>query len=89
MAGEGESESDRTAGGRAGLVDAEDRLELARLVTVRIAELRLTRRELEARSGVSVATIRQIEHPKGKRDFGRKVLEAISGALGWPPGYRG
>jgi transcriptional regulator with XRE-family HTH domain len=84
---EGESESDRTAGPREGLVDAEDRLELARIVTARIVELRLTRRELEARSGVSVATIRQIEHPKGKRDFGRKVLEAISRALGWPPGY--
>ena len=87
MAGERERESDRTAAGRPGLVDPEDRLELARLVTARIEELRLTRRELEARSGVSVATIRQIEHPKGRRDFGRKVLDAISKALGWPPGY--
>jgi transcriptional regulator with XRE-family HTH domain len=87
VAGEGEGESDLASGSREGLVDEEDRLELARLVTARIAELRLTRRELEERSGVSVATIRQIEHPKGNRDFGRKVLEAISSALEWSPGY--
>jgi transcriptional regulator with XRE-family HTH domain len=85
--GQSESEGDRAAGPREGLVDAEDRLKLAQLVTARIAELHLTRRELEARSGVSVATIREIEHPKGKRDFGRKVLEAISEALEWSPGY--
>jgi transcriptional regulator with XRE-family HTH domain len=87
VTGEGESESDRTGEGEEGLVDAENRLELAMTVTGRIEQLRLTRRELEKRSGVSVSTIRQIEHPKGTRNFGRKVLEAISEGLEWPPGH--
>jgi transcriptional regulator with XRE-family HTH domain len=87
VAGRRESESDRTGEGQEGLVDAENRLELAMAVTDRIAQLHLTRRELEKKSGVSVATIREIEHPKGPRNFGRKVLEAISEALDWPPGH--
>lgn len=86
MAGEQASESDRGGEGQEE-ADAEDRLELARIVSARIAELRLTRKELEKRSGVSVVTIREIEHPKGPRKFGRKVLEAISEALEWSPGY--
>jgi transcriptional regulator with XRE-family HTH domain len=87
VAGKGESERDRAGGGQEGLVDAENRQELAMAVTDRIAELHLTRRELEKRSGVSVATIREIEHPKRARNFGRKVLEAISEALEWSPGH--
>ena len=87
MAGEGERESDQGVEGWEGPADGKARLELARLVTARIAELHLTRRELQARSGVSVATIREIEHPKGKRNFGRQVLDALSGALEWPPDY--
>ncbi len=87
MAGKRESESDRTSEGQEELPDAEDRLELARIVTARISQLRITRKELEKRSGVSVATIREIEHPKEPRKFGRKVLEAISEALEWSPGY--
>lgn len=87
VAGGRESESDRASEGPGQLVDAEDRLELARIVTDRITRLRLTRKELEKQSGVSVATIREIEHPKGPRNFGRKVLEAISEPLELPAGY--
>lgn len=87
MADKRESESDPASEGQKPLVDAQDRLELARIVTARIAQLRLTRKELERQSGVSVATIREIEHPKGARNFGRKVLEAISEPLELPPGY--
>ena len=87
MAGRRESASDGASAGQEQLADADDRLELARIVTVRIAQLRITRKELEKRSGVSVATIREIEHPKGSRVFGRKVLEAISEALEWAPGH--
>lgn len=87
MAVEGERESDQGVGGEEGAAAEDDRRELARLVTARIAELHLTRRELQARSGVSVATIREIEHPRGKRNFGRQVLDALSGGLEWPPDY--
>jgi transcriptional regulator with XRE-family HTH domain len=87
VAGKRESDSDQASEGQVELADEDDRLELARIVAGRIAQLRLTRKELEKRSGVSVATIREIEHPKRPRKFGRKVLEPISRALEWPPGY--
>jgi transcriptional regulator with XRE-family HTH domain len=65
----------------------EDRLALARIVTARIEELRITRRELAEKSKVSAATLREIEHPRKPRAFGRKVLEPISEALKWPADY--
>jgi hypothetical protein len=86
VASKRESEGDSASEGQEELADA-DRLELARIVTARIEDLHLTRKELEKRSGVSVATIRVIERPKGPRKFSRTVLEAISEALEWSPGY--
>lgn len=79
--------SDRADEGQEELADAEDRIELARIVTARIAQLHITRKELERRSGVSVATIREIEHPKGPRKFGSDVLDAISEGLEWPQAH--
>jgi transcriptional regulator with XRE-family HTH domain len=87
VAGNGEGQSDQAGGGQEEPVDGEDRPELSQVVTARIEELRLTRIELAKRSGVGVSTIRQIEHPKGPRVFGPKVLEAISKPLELPPGY--
>lgn len=64
-----------------------DRLELARIVTARIEELHLSRKEVANRSRISLATIREMEHPRTSRVFGRDVLEAVSRALDWPPDY--
>lgn len=66
---------------------AKDRLVLADLVSARIEELHITRKEIEKRFGVSTATIREIEHPRRKRTFGRDVLDPLSVALEWPPDY--
>lgn len=60
---------------------------LARLLTARIKELHITRKEIEKRSKVSPSTIREIEHPRRARTFGLDVLQSVSAALEWPPDY--
>lgn len=87
MAGKRESESGPADKGRQEPAIPEDRLVLARLLTARIEELHITRKKIEELSGVSTATIREIEHPRKPRTFGRNVLEPLSVALEWPPDY--
>lgn len=87
MAGKPGIESDLGSEDQEEPADIENLGELARIVAARIAERGITRKELEKRSGISVATIRVIEHPKGPRKFSHKVLEALSEALEWPPGH--
>jgi transcriptional regulator with XRE-family HTH domain len=87
LAGKREGESDRVGAGEMEPTITEDRLTLARFVTARIKELHITRRELAEKSKVSTATIREIEHPRRPRVFGRKVLEPISKALELPTDY--
>ena len=87
MAGKRESETGQADKGREELVFTEDRLVLSRLLTARIEEIHISRKEIERRSKISTSTIREIEHPRVPRTFGRDVLEPISVALGWPPDY--
>jgi transcriptional regulator with XRE-family HTH domain len=87
VAGKRESESGPVGQGQAEPVITEDRLLLSRLLSARIKELHITRKEIERRSNVSTATIREIEHPRIPRTFGRDVLGPVSEALGWPPDY--
>ena len=87
MAGKRESETGQADKGREEPVFTEARLVLARLLTARIEELHITRKEIERRSKVGTATIREMEHPRVPRTFGRDVLEPISVALEWPPDY--
>jgi transcriptional regulator with XRE-family HTH domain len=87
VAGKRESESGHAGKDQEKPVFTEDRLTLSRLVAARIKELHITRKEIEKRSNVSTATIREIEHPRRPRTFGRDVLEPVSEALGWPPDY--
>ena len=87
MAGKRESASGRADEGDAEPAISEDRLALAKIVTAQIEELHITRAALAEKSKVSAATIREIEHPRKPRTFGRKVLESISEALEWPPDY--
>ena len=87
LAGKRESESDRVGAGEIEPTITEDRLVLARFVTARIEKLHITRRELAEKSQVSTATLREIEHPRKPRVFGRKVLEPISKALELPTDY--
>lgn len=87
MAGKRESETGQADKGREEPVFTEDRLVLSRLLTARIEEIHISRKEIERRSKISTSTIREIEHPRVPRTFGRDVLEPISVALGWPPDY--
>jgi hypothetical protein len=87
VAGKRESESGQADKGQEEPAVTEDRLVLARLLAARIEELHITRKEIEKRSKVSTATIREIEHPRRPRTFGRDVLEPVSVALEWPPDY--
>jgi transcriptional regulator with XRE-family HTH domain len=87
VAGKRESEAGQADKGREEPVFTEDRLVLSRLLAARIEEIHITRKEIERRSGISTATIREIEHPRVPRTFSREVLEPISAALDWPPDY--
>lgn len=87
MAGKRVSEGSRVGESQTGPVITENRLRLAQIVTPRIRELGLTRKRIEKISGVSVSTIREIEHPKEPRAFSHEVLESLSVALEWAPDH--
>jgi hypothetical protein len=84
MAGQRESKGGRADEGQEEPAITKEQLLLAPIVTARIKELHTTRKEIEKRSGVSVATIREMEHPRRPRVFGHEVLSSISVALEWP-----
>ncbi len=60
---------------------------VATAINDRMAELSLSQRELSDRSGVSVATLREIQHAKAARNRSDRLLADVSGALNWPEGY--
>jgi hypothetical protein len=84
MAGQRESKDGRADEGQEEPAITKEQLLLAPIVTGRIDELHITRKEIEKRSGVGVATLREMEHPRRPRVFGHKVLALISEALEWP-----
>lgn len=53
-------------------------------VTTRMEELGITQRELAERTGVSAATLRQIQNNYGPRRRSPRTLSAISTGLRWP-----
>ena len=66
-----------------GPVDGEDWSAVAAVVNERMAARRIGQQELAQLSGVSVSTLRQVQHGAGRR-VQNKTLAAISRALGWP-----
>ena len=66
-----------------GPVDGEDWGAVAAVVNERMAARRVGQQELAQLSGVSVSTLRQVQHGAGRR-VQNKTLAAISRALGWP-----
>lgn len=66
-----------------GRVDGEDWAAVADTLNERMATLRIGQQELAQRSGVSVSTLRQLQHGAGRR-VQNKTLAAISTALDWP-----
>jgi transcriptional regulator with XRE-family HTH domain len=66
---------------------SENWVAVGEAVTERMRELAILQKELAERSKVASATIRQVQHPNGKHRHSKRTLEAISGALDWPPEY--
>src|SRR3954468_18819655 len=69
-----------------GQVEGEDWAAVATALNERMAARRVGQQELATLSGVSVSTLRQVQHGAGRR-VQNKTLAAISRALDWPEGY--
>lgn len=66
----------------------EDWAAVATAINQRMAEAHVTQMELASRSGVSLATIRELQHNRNPRPRRHpRTLSAISEALGWPPDH--
>jgi transcriptional regulator with XRE-family HTH domain len=65
----------------------EDWAAVATAINQRMAELGLSQRELIARSHVSKAIVREIQHNTIERRRSDRTLEALSLALDWNAGY--
>jgi hypothetical protein len=57
---------------------------VAEAINSRMRERRMTQMEVAAKSGVSIATIREIQHNAAPRRRSPRTLAAISVALDWP-----
>ncbi|SDP88044.1 Helix-turn-helix domain-containing protein [Actinopolyspora xinjiangensis] len=60
---------------------------VAEAINTRMEELDLSQQELATRSGVSVATLRELQHNKNPRRRSARLLAAISEGLRWPSDY--
>lgn len=65
----------------------DDWTAVAAALNARVAALRMTQQELASRSGVSPATIREIQHNHRPRKRYGRTLAALSEALQWPAEY--
>lgn len=66
---------------------AEDWTAVARAISDRMAELRVTQMEVAAKARVSLTTLRELQHNINPRRRRPQTLTALSEALGWPPDY--
>jgi len=57
---------------------------VAAAINDRMRDLRLTQMDVAAKSGVSIATIRELQHNTAPRRRNPRTLAAISTALRWP-----
>lgn len=60
---------------------------VAEAINTRLAELKMTQQELAHRSGVSVATLRELQRNYQPKRRSPRTLAAISEGLRWPPHY--
>ena len=58
---------------------------VAEAINTRLVELKMTQHELAQRSGVSVATLRQLQRNYQPKRRNPRTLAAISEGLRWPP----
>lgn len=62
---------------------------VAEAINTRLDELQMTQNELSIKSGVSTATLRELQHNRNPRRRTGRLLEAVSVALDWPPSHLG
>ncbi|KLL10836.1 MULTISPECIES: helix-turn-helix domain-containing protein [Protofrankia] len=67
-------------------VDGEDWAAVAAALNARMAARRIGQQQLAEASGVSVSTVRLVQHGTGRR-FQNKTLTALARALDWPDDY--
>jgi transcriptional regulator with XRE-family HTH domain len=72
-----------------GPVGGEDWGAVAAAINERMAARRIGQQELAQLSGVSVSTVRHVQHGAPGRRVQNKTLAALSRALGWPDGHLG
>lgn len=63
----------------------DDWAAVATAINERMKELGWSQKELAERSGVSVATVRQIQNNTNNKKRTRPTLQSLSTALGWHP----
>ncbi len=71
--------------GKAG--NAEDWDAVAKTISARLTDSRMTQMDVAARARVSLTTLRELQHNLNPRRRRPQTLAAISEALGWPAGY--
>ncbi|MFC7612342.1 helix-turn-helix domain-containing protein [Actinokineospora soli] len=62
---------------------------VADAINARLDELEMTQKELADRSGVSVATLRQLQKNDARAKRSPRTLAAVSEGLRWPPDHLG
>lgn len=60
---------------------------VAKAVSDRLAETRMTQMDVASRAQVSLTTLRELQHNLNPRRRRPQTLSAVSEALGWPPDY--
>lgn len=66
---------------------SEDWAAVALAINERLSGLGWRQRDLAERSGVSLATVREIQRHTAERRRSPRTLQSLSSALGWPPGH--
>ena len=66
---------------------SEDWAAVAAAINERLSGLGWRQRDLAERSGVSLATVREIQRHSVERRRSPRTLASLSSALGWPPGH--
>lgn len=62
---------------------------VAEAINTRMDELGMTQQDLSVTSGVSTATLRELQHNRNPRRRSSRLLEAVARALHWPAGHLG
>src|SRR2546421_8498853 len=65
----------------------EDWAAVARAISERMTELRVTQMDVAAKARISLTTLRELQNNVNSRKRRPQTLTALSEALGWPPGY--